>query len=43
MLKGSGILVLAKLISGAESSVHPLAGALDLPRSNVAREVERVG
>jgi DNA-binding transcriptional ArsR family regulator len=42
MLKGSDILVLAKLISGTEISVRPLADALDLPRSNVARSLDRL-
>lgn len=42
MLKGSDVLVLAKLISGAEISVRPLAESLDLPRSNVARSLDRL-
>ena len=38
----NALLVLAKLISGAEISVRPLAESLDLPRSNVARSLDRL-
>ena len=42
MLKAVDVLTLAKLISGSEVSVRPLAESLNMPRSNVSRSLERL-